>query len=216
MCFSATASFVTAGLTGAIGIVCLTKASNARQLPLAATPILFALQQTIEGLLWLNLLWEPGGLDSAALTSSYLFFAEVFWPIYSPLAVFLIEPSIGRRHFMLFCLAVGVSLGTYLLWPILTQTHNAAIQDGHIVYAAEHRRLDVVALSYLTATSLPLVLSSHRTMVVLGAITLVGSMVAYVSYWEAFVSVWCFFAAAASVAILHHFDWTRRRLIVDA
>ena len=30
-------------------------------------------------------------------------------------------------------------------------------------------------------------------------------------YWEAFVSIWCFFAAAASVVILCHFEWERRQ-----
>jgi len=37
-----------------------------------------------------------------------------------------------------------------------------------------------------------------------------GLVVAYAFYWEAFISVWCFFAAAASVAILCHFEWLRR------
>ena len=38
MCFSATASFVTAGLTGAVAIACLVRAGGPRELLLAATP----------------------------------------------------------------------------------------------------------------------------------------------------------------------------------
>jgi len=53
-------------------------------------------------------------------------------------------------------------------------------------------------------------LSSHRTVTTLGFILLVGSVVAYVFYWEAFVSVWCFFAATASGVILFHFEAARR------
>ena len=75
----------------------------------------------------------------------------------------------------------------------------------------EHQRSDVVALAYLAATTLPLFLSSQRTVVTLGAIIFVGIAVAYVFYWEAFVSVWCFFAAAASIVILCHFEWSRRQ-----
>ena len=45
MCFSASASFVTAGITGAIGIVALTRVKGPREVPLAATPLLFAFQQ---------------------------------------------------------------------------------------------------------------------------------------------------------------------------
>jgi uncharacterized membrane protein len=56
-----------------------------------------------------------------------------------------------------------------------------------------------------------LIASSRRAIIVLGAIILVGSVVAYAFYWEAFMSVWCFFAAAASVVILGHFEWARRR-----
>jgi uncharacterized membrane protein YjjB (DUF3815 family) len=65
-------------------------------------------------------------------------------------------------------------------------------------------------LAYLASVSLPLLMSSRRTLVMLGAIVLVGALVAYGFYLEAFQSVWCFFAAAASVVILAHFEWLRR------
>ena len=210
MCFSATANFVTAGVTGAIGIISLTRTNKPRELLLAATPILFALQQGIEGLLWLNLPLAPAGSASTGLTLLFLLFAEVLWPVYAPMAVFLIEPDKMHRRLMLVCLAVGTSVSAYLLWRILIGPHGAAILDGHIVYASEHRKFDAVGLAYLAATGFPLLLSSQRTVVVLGAIVLVGTAVAYAFYWEAFVSVWCFFAAAASVVILCHFERSRR------
>ena len=72
------------------------------------------------------------------------------------------------------------------------------------------KRSAVIAFCYLVATSFPLFLSSQRTMLTLGAIILAGSAVAYLLYWEAFVSVWCFFAAAASIVILGHFELSRR------
>jgi len=211
MCFSATASFVTAGVTGAIGIVALARANEARELPLAAAPIIFALQQGIEGLLWLTLPSAPDGPISTTLTYLFLFFAEAFWPVYAPIVVLLIEPSERRRRLMLLCLAVGIGVSTYLLWLILSRPHGAAILDGHIVYVTEYRFSHLVGFAYLAATGLPLVLSSQRAVVVLGAIVLVGCAVAYAFYWEAFVSVWCFFAAAASAVILGHFEWSRRQ-----
>jgi hypothetical protein len=79
-----------------------------------------------------------------------------------------------------------------------------------IVYVTEYRQSDVVGAAYLVATGLPLLLSSQRSVVVLGAIVLAGVVVAYTLYWDAFISVWCYFAAAASVAILFHFEWSRR------
>lgn len=211
MCFSTTASFVTAGVAGAIGIVSLTRANEPRELPLAATPIFFALQQSIEGLLWLNLPLAPDGSISTGLTFLYLFFAEVFWPVYAPMAVLLIEPNERRRQLILICLAVGLGIGAYLLWDILIRPHGAVILGGHIVYVTEYRHSGAIAPSYLAATSLSPILSSHRTVVALGAIILVGSAVAYAFYWEAFASVWCFFAAAASVVVLGHFEWSHRQ-----
>jgi len=210
MCFSAPASFVTAGITGAIGLATLARANHPRDLPLAATPLLFAVQQCIEGLLWLNLPVAPDGAFSAVLTFLYLFFAEAFWPLYAPIAVWLIEPSDHRRHLMVVCLGAGAGVGVYLLWWILGHPHLATILDGHIVYVTEYRHSDAVGVAYLAATGLPLLLSSHRPVVVLGAIVLAGLVVAYAFYWEAFTSVWCFFAAAASVTILCYFEWSRR------
>jgi hypothetical protein len=211
MCFSATASFATAGVTGVIGVVALTRVSDPRQAPLAATPVLFALQQGIEGLLWLQLPQAPHGSIATGLVFLFLFFAEVFWPIYAPTAVLLAEPDERRRRLMRLCLAAGIGVGAYLLWGLVTRPPDAVILDGHIVYRTGSLNFTAVALAYLAATGLPLLLSSQRTVVVLGAIVLVGSTVAYIFYWEAFVSVWCFFAAAASVVILCHFEWSRRQ-----
>jgi len=210
MCFSATASFFTAGVAGTIGVLSLARANEGRELPLAATPLLFALQQGIEGFLWLNLPLAPGGSISTGLTVLFLFFAQVFWPVYAPIAILLVEPSEQRRRVMQLCLAIGVSVGAYLFWPILSRPHGAVILDNHIVYVTEYRPSAALALSYLASTCLPLVVSSRRTVIALGAIVLAGTVAAYAFYWEAFVSVWCFFAAAASVVILCHFERARR------
>ena len=55
-----------------------------------------------------------------------------------------------------------------------------------------------------------LTLSTRRAVAALGLLVLVGSVAAYAFYWEAFVSVWCFFAAAASLVILGHFELSHR------
>ncbi|WP_300299359.1 DUF6629 family protein [Ferrovibrio sp.] len=210
MCFSATASFVTAGVTGAIGIAALTRARGVREMPLAATPLLFAIQQGIEGLLWLDLSAAPGGATADTLTYLFLLIAEVFWPVYAPVAVLLIEPDRRRRLGMLVCLAAGIGVGAYLRWLVLARPHDAAIIDGHIVYLTAYSHSDMVTVAYFLATVLALLLSSHRTVIGLGAVILAGYAVSYFFYWQAFVSVWCFFAAAASVAILGHFQYARR------
>ena len=210
MCFSASASFVTAGITGAVGLFALTRSHERRERPLAAIPLFFAVQQSIEGLLWLGLAGAPEGSASSALTLAFLLFAEVFWPVYAPAAVWLIEPDRRRRLLMACCLLAGVAVAAFFLWWITGHPHRAIILDGHIVYVTEDRRTDTIGIAYVAATALPFLLSSLRGIMLLGAVILTGMVTAYVFYWDAFVSVWCFFAAAASVAILFHFERSRR------
>ncbi len=210
MCFSTTASFVTAGVTGAIGLVCIGRTERPQQLPLAVAPIIFAIQQGIEGVLWLSLSGEIDRSVSLPLTALFLLVAEVFWPIYVSFAVLMSEPSRLRRRFMMPCLAAGVCVSAYLFWSMFIGLRSAEIIDGHIVYPSQYEPSVILALGYLAATVLPLMLSSQRTIVVLGGIIFLGLVTACIFYWEAFVSVWCFFAAAASVVILGHFEQSRR------
>lgn len=216
MCFSPSASFIAAGVTGAIGFVALTRANQPGELSLAVVPIFFALQQGMEGSLWLSLPSAPEGALAIDLTFCFLLFAEVFWPVYAPLTIWLVEPHSSRRDLMLFCLAVGLPVSGYLLWWLLTRSHGAAIRDGHLVYGTEGRHAPMVGIGYVVATSLPLLLSSQRTLSTLGVSVLVGSVTAGAFHWEAFVSVWCFFAAAASVVIVCHFEFLRRQTLNSA
>jgi hypothetical protein len=215
MCFSATASFLTAGVTGAVGIASLARVGGPREVPFATMPIFFAVQQSIEGLLWLD---APvaGGSVSPSLTLQFLIIAEVFWPVYAPIAVLLLEPSKRRRQIMLLCLALGVVVGAHLLWSIMSQPPDAIIVDGHITYSTKYLHPNTVAVAFIVATCLPIIVSSWRVVGALGGTILVGYVVAYLLYRDAFVSVWCFFAAAASFVILFHFVRSRRQLFRTA
>ncbi len=107
MCFSATASFVTVGITATAGIVCLTRIRGWRELPLASLPLIFAGQQAVEGFLWLALPVDPNGPVSSMLTLIFLLYAKVVWPAFAPIAALLIEPEPGRRRLMAICAAIG-------------------------------------------------------------------------------------------------------------
>ena len=216
MCFSAVASFVTAAVTGVIGVASLARVKDARELPLAAAPVLFAVQQGVEGLLWLNLPLAADASTATSLTLIFLMFAEVLWPVYAPVAVLLAEPHAQRRRLIFPCLALGIGVAAYLAWRILTGLHTAHIVDGHIVYETTRGQSDLVAFAYISATSLPLLISSRPAILGLGVIVFVGGAVAYAAYSEAFVSVWCFFGAAASSVIIFHFEHARRRRLTPA
>lgn len=53
MCFSAAASFIAGVSLTTIGVVTLKKARNRAEIPFASIPLLFGIQQLIEGTLWL-------------------------------------------------------------------------------------------------------------------------------------------------------------------
>jgi heme A synthase len=209
MCFSATASFVTAALTGAAGIAAISRTEERRELPLAAIPLVFAVQQGVEGALWLTLPGEPNGVVCSALTHTFLFFALLFWPIIAPLAVLAIETDPWRRKLIMGCAAIGAGVALYLLSVFLGSAHQALLKDGHIVYRSLPPPDRSVGIFYLLATGLGPALSTHRAINILSILVVVGSVVAWIAYWEALVSVWCFFAAASSVVILMHFERAR-------
>jgi hypothetical protein len=217
MCFSPQASFISAGLTGAIGLIAISRVTHRRELALAATPLLFGMQQAFEGGVWLSLPRAPHGIMATALTVAFLLFAQVFWPVYAPFAAGLNETVPVRRRMMHMFMLIGAVVSAYFLWRIISGPHQAVIANRCIVYNTGETHPLVIGLAYMAATCLPLLLSSERTLVILGVIVSVGAVVAYLFYWEAFLSVWCFFGAAASVVILGHFEhvhWRGRRLVI--
>lgn len=209
MCFSANASFFTAAVTGFIGVATIVKAGSLREIPLAAIPLIFAAQQAVEGMLWLTLPIAPHGELAFLLTQSFLIISLALWPVYAPFAAHLIEPEPARRHIMAACLLIGVAVAGYYLTTTLTMPQTACINDGHIVYQTGSGAPLSVGSLYLLATGVALLISSHRAVALLGSIVFVGSVVSYFFYRDVFVSVWCFFAAAASVVLFLHFEHVR-------
>lgn len=216
MCFSATASFIAASATGLVGIATLSRISSPRDIPLAAIPLVFALQQAIEGILWLTLPVAPNSPVATLFTTLFLTVAHILWPILVPLAALLVEPKGWRRNLMRVCMALGIAVAAYMAWVISTSTHGASIEGGHIYYAMIYPYYDLVGLSYLLATAIALLLSTHRIIAATGALILVGYIVSWFFYWNVFVSVWCFFAALASIMLLFHFIQARRKSLQTA
>ena len=204
MCFSATASFTAAAVVGCMGAVTLWKAAGRHDralLPLAAFPALFAAQQAIEGLLWLDLARPEPGACRPFLVHGFVGYAEVFWPIFAPLAALLIEPERRRRQLILVCLAIGVALSAYLLLKMIGNPYTASTGSGHIIYKNSAWYPRGIEIPYVVATTISLLLSSHRQVQLLATVILVGFAVAYAFFHLAYISVWCFFAAAASCLV---------------
>lgn len=216
MCFSAPASFIAAAVAGTAGAACLARVRQPGDWPLAAMPVFFAVQQAIEGYLWLNLARDPTSATSTALTEGFLIFALVFWPVYAPLAAYAAEPDTRRKPWIALCMAAGIAVAIYFFTALADAPRTASIQEHHIAYSADTDLPLAIRILYPVATCLSLLLSSHRAVALGGFVIFIGSIVSYWMYWNAFTSVWCFFAAIASALIIFHFERARRTAVAGA
>ena len=208
MCFSATASFVAGTALFGAGVLALRLARSPAERPFAAIPLLFAIQQITEGFVWLSFGWSLPGLN-AALTQIYSFFSHVLWPVYVPIATWLIEPQRGRRLQLASLAAGGSVVGLFLLYSMFNFPIKAQLAGGHIDYVSPHFYLPVVMILYLAATTGSMLLTSHRMVRLFGALALVASAVTYLTYARWFISVWCFSAAVLSVIVCLHMGGRR-------
>jgi hypothetical protein len=204
MCFSATASFSAGAVLLGLGTLTLKSASRPRELPFAAIPLLFAIQQLSEGVIWLTFRYEAALLN-AVMTHVYSFFSHVLWPVYVPVAVLLIEPLGRRRRVLLAFVTAGVGVGAYLLYILVAYPVVSRPTGQHIEYVSPHFFALAAMTLYLASTTLSPFLSTHRTVKVFGLLALVSFAMAYFFYATWFISVWCFFAALLSAVIYLHF-----------
>jgi len=205
MCFSATANFVGSGVLGTVGIVTLTKVKHRRELLFAALPTLFAIHQFIEGFVWLGL----DGMLSPAVThdmgAAFMLYAQGLLPFLLPLSVLLFEPTVKRRRRMLPFLLIGGLTTLYILWALTAFSTQVFIKSNSIVYLNPATNNAAVAIVYVIATCGSLFFSQIRDMVIFGAANLVILLVVMVVKRYAFTSLWCAYAAVASVIILGYF-----------
>jgi len=209
MCFSAEASFLAAAVTGVAGVVAISRTTRRSEWPLAAMPLFFAIQQSIEGFLWQTLPAVPGEPEAALWTELFLLFALVFWPIYAPVSVWLVEPERPRRQWMMVSVVAGIISSAYFMWSLSLAPQFATVDSSHIVYSGDPDMPGIFRLLYPVAVCGAAAMSSLRPIQVLGLILIVSSLAAYVVFWHEFASVWCYFAALASLVIVFQFEYAR-------
>lgn len=204
MCFSASASFIAGTSLLAVGAVTVKKTDRKTELPFALIPLLFGMQQIIEGVIWLGFRFDAPLLN-ALMAQVYSLFSHVLWPIYMPLTVLLLEPVLWRRKTLSAFLWVGAATGLYLFYILIRFPILAEAVGGHILYVSPHYYVPVVTGGYLAATCISLFFSSHKVVVMFGIVALLSFVAAYGFYTLWFISVWCFFAAILSGVIYLYF-----------
>src|SRR4051812_24589349 len=133
MCFSATASLTASAILGCAGTISVKQVRNHSEYGLAAIPLLFAIQQVAEGLVWMSFTGNSDYQQAGMLI--FLLFAQVIWPVWIPASVLLLEANRIRKQWLLFTLIAGISCAALLGYRMCTHQFNAEIQEHHIRYS---------------------------------------------------------------------------------
>jgi hypothetical protein len=205
VCFSATANFVGSAVLGAIGVVTLTKVKHRRELLFASLPVLFAVHQGIEGFVWLGLDGKLSPAVTHDMAAAFMLYAQGLLPFLLPLSVLLFEPYVKSRRRMLPFLALGTLTTLYILWALTAYPFDVYVKSHSIVYSDPATNNMPVALLYVIATCGSLFFSNIRSMVAFGAANLAILLVVMEIKRYAFTSLWCAYAAVASVIVLAYF-----------
>jgi hypothetical protein len=214
MCFSAQASFAAAAGLSILSLLSIKKAHNTKMLALAASPLFFAVQQACEGIVWLTLTTH----DTTSMLHKigmygFLFFAGTWWPIWVSVALCIPEKIHKRKKLLLFTLIIGVTTAIVLFCAWTLQTEGAEVVSHRLNYPVQNYPFGItntyiaqliswiIALSYAIAAIAPFFISSIAYVWMIGIVIGIGMIVAYIFYFAAFPSVWCFFAAISSALL---------------
>lgn len=102
-------------------------------------------------------------------------------------------------------LVIGGATGLYILWALTAYPLQLYIRGNSIVYINQATNNTAVGVLYVIATCGSLFFSKIRIMVVFGAANLVILLAVMEVKRYAFTSLWCAYAAVASVTILAYF-----------
>lgn len=205
MCFSFEADLVAGAVLLPLGVATLRAAKEPRELPLASLPLVFAAHQLIESVVWLGTDGRVSADAFHAATVVYLAIAQVVLPAIVPVAMWLVEPRVERRRLMLVTAAFGFGTAAWFAWSLVTHDVGAHPARNAMVYDTDIHIGPWITATYVIATCGSVLLSSRRYLFAFGVANVIGLSLAAIVRYEAVTSVWCVYAAFASVLLLVHF-----------
>jgi hypothetical protein len=117
----------------------------------------------------------------------------------------LFESTAKNRRRMWPFLLVGTGTSLYMLWALIAYPVQIYVRGNSIVYINAATNNTTLAVLYVIATCGSLFFSRVKDMVVFGAANLTILLVVMAVKRYAFTSLWCAYAAIASIIILAYF-----------
>lgn len=205
MCFSPQGDLAAGLVVTGIGVdACRHLHGRRSHLLLAGLPLLFGFHQMDESLVWWSLQGDLPHDVGRLATWIYLAIALVVVPVLVPVAIMRLEPTRRRQLVIAPFAAVGVGVALTLLITMLRGTVRVELGSYHLAYSIGLRNGLVVVGLYVLATCGSLLFSNFRHIVFFGAANVVAVVVLARLTADGFISLWCFYAAAASAAIALH------------
>ncbi|MCY0935834.1 hypothetical protein OTB74_16750 [Streptomyces sp. H34-S4] len=161
MCWSATADLTGGTAITAAGISCLARTRRARDLPLAALPLILGAHQLIEVAVW------HSGAGCGPASTVWAAIALPLLPVRVSLGVLLAAaPELRTRLY--WPAAAGLATGAYLSYRLATRPVTAEIR-GHVLgYGVNVPWMPLALAGYLFATIGALLISEDRLLRLLG------------------------------------------------
>ena len=213
MCFSASASFTASAVLGAIGLLCLYKGryKTKRALPLCLIPVLFSIQQGMEGIVWLSHTM-PNLVNFQGISShGFLIIAICLWPVWFPWSAYILEKSKSRKIILFATGILGSLISIIGACFLVREGGELNVNCHHISYFVFSKYYNDVFselpwalvhyFTYLFAVVGPLFVSSIKGMWPIGVCIGLGLIISQIFSTCAIGSVWCFFGALSSLLI---------------
>jgi hypothetical protein len=207
MCFSPEVDLVAGAAITVFAIDALRHNHAGRTTPLALLPAVFAVHTFTSAFVW----WGAQGVvpqavgDAAA--SFFMFIAFVFFPIYAPLSVLLLEPRGWRRDALLVLTGAGTISGIDYLLGLFDGRGDFVACSFYIDYTVDGVA-SISGVLYVIATCGAFLLSGQRPLFIWGIVNAAGVAVLAVTAQRGLPSLWCFLAACTSFFVA----WFLRRL----
>jgi hypothetical protein len=220
MCFSVESSFAAGAVLSAAGIIAMALTKEKKQLFFASIPFIFSIQQFSEGFLWLSFDGSDhiNWMDPAKYT--YLFFAQVLWPVWIPFAVYHFEKDPIRKKAIRLALYIGIMLATYHAFCLLTYPSDVSLFNNHLQYSIGRPypygffNTYITGILYFIPTVLSLLMGGDKLVRLLGLIILLSYLVTWLLFHAHVISIWCFFSAIISLMIVFIINEARKRTVV--